>query len=360
MWCHMLFGQVSNTGLMDTISGVRINKLSVGAYVDAYYGSCSSATAENDVPYFVSMQRNNELNINLAYMDIRYTDHNVRARFAPGVGTYMNANYAAEPGTLKNIVEASAGFRVFKNKEVWIDAGVLGSPYTNESAVSKDHLMYTRSLAPEYVPYYLSGIKISCPVGNKINAYLYLINGWQQIRDNNASKSLGTQVEFRPDNKNLINWNTYLGDERSALNPHYRMRYFTDIYWIHQPEGKFSITSCVYAGNQQATDQKGGLTNHYWWQANFIGRFTFNATWSLSGRVEYFSDVNNIQIVSLNQMKGFKTYSTGLCLNARVNEHALVRLEGRQFFAPESVFYDRSGKPDRNMTWLVSNMTIWF
>ncbi|MBK8373095.1 MAG: outer membrane beta-barrel protein [Saprospiraceae bacterium] len=162
----------------------------------------------------------------------------------------MNANYQAEPNTLQNIVEASAGFRLFKKKEIWIDAGVIGSPYTNESAISKDHLMYTRSLAPEYVPYYLSGIKFSIPINKKINLYAYLINGWQQIQDVNKGKAIGTQVEYRPNNLNLINWNVYIGDERSQVSPQNRMRYFTDVYWIYNPEGKFSITSCAYVGNQ--------------------------------------------------------------------------------------------------------------
>ncbi|NJN00112.1 MAG: outer membrane beta-barrel protein, partial [Phormidesmis sp. RL_2_1] len=53
--------------------------------------------------------------------------------------------------------------QLFKNKQIWLDAGVFGSPYTNESAISKDHLMYTRSFAPEYVPYYLAGVKLSVP-----------------------------------------------------------------------------------------------------------------------------------------------------------------------------------------------------
>ena len=203
----------------------------------------------------------------------------------------MNANYQQEKGSLKNLVEASVGYRIFKEKDIWIDYGVLGSPYTNESAISRDHLMYTRSLAPEYVPYYLSGAKISLPLSEKFTAYLYLINGWQQIQDQNRGKSIGTQLEFRPDSKNLINWNTYLGDERSATRPNDRLRAFSDVYWIHKSGKNWEFTSCFYGGFQNNLFQS-FKSEVFWWQANFIARYSFTEKISLSGRWEYFSDPN--------------------------------------------------------------------
>ncbi|MBK9735058.1 MAG: porin [Saprospiraceae bacterium] len=332
----------------------------MGAYVDAYYGFTTSKIMDNNIPYFVNMHRNKEFNINLAYIDLKFTAKNFRARFVPGFGSYINANYASEPGSLKNIVEASAGFRLFKNKDVWVDAGVLGSPYTNENCISKDHLMYTRSFAPEYVPYYISGLKLTVPLSNKVSAYLYLINGWQQIQDNNDNKAIGTQIEYRPNSKNLFNWNTFIGDERSLTSPLNRMRYFTDIYWIYNPEGKFSITSCIYMGNQKLLETDGKKSNNYWWQANVIGRYTFNNKWSLSGRIEYFNDDKNVQLNAINPMIGFRTFSSGLCLNIKVNDQAMVRFEGRRFFSPDNVYNDSKGLPDKNMTWFISNTTIWF
>jgi hypothetical protein len=351
--------QVTNTGLMDTVGGIKIEKLTIGAYIDLYYGMSSAKMITKDIPYMVSMARDNEFNVNLALIDFRYTDTNLRARFAPGFGTYMNANYAGEPGTLRNIVEASVGFRLSKKREIWMDAGILGSPYTNESAISKDHLMYTRSLAPEYVPYYLAGVKIGMPLGKKINAFLYLVNGWQQIRDNNSGKSLGTQVEYRPNKKNLFNWNTYIGDERSNFPNQNRMRYFTDVFWIFNPEGKWSMTSCAYIGNQKRLETNNSLSDNYWWQYNLIGRYSFNSKWSLSGRIEYFEDLQNVQINSIGFNPEFKTFSAGLCLNFKAHPNAMIRLEARQFHSPNEV-YRVQNSPSQSMFWGIANITTWF
>ena len=354
-----LQAQVTNTGLVDTSGGVKINKLAIGGYLDAYYGFSSEKNGLTTIPYFVNMNRNNELNINLAYIDIRYTDSNFRVRFVPGFGTYMNANYATESGTLKNIVEGSVGFRLNKKHNIWLDAGVLGSPYTNESAVSKDHLMYTRSIAPEYVPYYLSGVKFSMPLSKKITGYLYVLNGWQQILDLNNSKSIGTQVEFRPTDKLLLNWNTFIGDERSSLNPNFRMRLFTDLYAIYNPTEKWSFTSCFYIGNQEVKTISKTI-NQQWWQANVIGKYNFNLKHSLSGRLEYFKDPTQIMIINPSISNGFSIGSAGICYNYKANDHALVRFEARQFASDKDAFFNLKGNPVKQMSWLIGGLTVWF
>ncbi|MCU0354881.1 MAG: porin [Cytophagales bacterium] len=356
------FGQVVNTATLDTSDVNAKGKITVGGYIDLYYGYDFNRPPSGDRPYFVSMGRHNEATVNLAFVDVKYTASRVRARFVPGFGTYMNANYAAEPGTLRNIVEGNVGVRLFRNKNIWLDAGVLGSPYTNESAISKDHLMYTRSFAPEYVPYYLSGVKLTLPLGEKVTAYLYGLNGWQVIQDNNAGKALGTQLEYRPGTKWLLNWNTYVGDERSEAAPQNRMRYFSDVYFIYNPDGRFSATGCVYGGVQNR-EANGSSTSATWWQANLTGRYRFTDQISLSGRIEWFDDPDNVQItpVTASDVRplGFRSGSAGLCLNVKVTDNAMFRFEGRQFFSNTDVF-QREGTAVRNSSLLISNLTVWF
>lgn len=353
--------QVVNTGMLDTTGGEHIGKIVVGAYIDAYYGYNFSKPASGDIPYVVSMSRSNEANINLAYVDVRYNASRLRGRLVPGFGTYMNANYTNESGSLKNIVEATIGVKPFDKKDIWVDFGVLGSPYTNESAISRDHLMYTRSLSAENVPYYLAGAKITAPVNKKLTSYLYLLNGWQQIKDLNSKKSVGFQLEYRPHLKNLINFDLLIGDERSSVSPLYRTRYLFDLYWIHNPDGKLSITSCAYIGLQQVRDTlSGGMDYHQWWQANFIARYRISKITSLSGRIEYYSDPNNIIVNTITPVKGYSTFSTGLCLNVKLFDHALYRIEGRYFFAEKNIYLNANSKAVNQNLWFVNSLTLWF
>jgi hypothetical protein len=268
----------------------------------------------------------------------------------------MNDNYADEPGTLKNIVEANVGVLLSEKRKIWVDVGVFTSHFTNESAISKDQLMYTRSFAPENVPYYLTGAKITVPVSQKINTYFFLLNGWQVIEDNNKSKSIGTQLEYQPNPSMLINWNTYVGDERSNDHPEYRTRFFTDVYWIYQPNEKFSATSCVYLGGQKMAD---GITRN-WWQANVIGRYSFTDTWSLSGRFEYFSDPDIVLLNPITSANSFHAFSTGLCVNYKVYYNALLRMEMKQLFSPDEIFLNTASQEVNSNLIGVVSLTAWF
>lgn len=346
--------QVVNTATMDTTKFSYKGKIAVEGYVDAYWAYDFNKPSTGERPYFVSMNRHNDITINLAFIDVKYSSSRLRGRFIPGVGTYMNANYAAEPGTLKNIVEANAGVRLFHDKQIWLDAGVFGSPFTNESAISRDHLAYTRSFAPEHVPYYLSGIKLSVPLNAKFNAYFYLLNGWQQIQDVNSGKSVATQIEFRPNNYWLINWNTYFGSERSSINPGFGTRYFTDMYFVYTKE-KWSATGCAYIGSQK----RDGVDNGVWWQANVIGRYSFTDRISVTGRVEYFSDPDQVMITPVTSVTGFASGSSSLGFNFHLTDNALVRFEGRTFFSGKDVYY-RNDREVNNSNMIVSNLTLWF
>ncbi len=354
--CRSTFGQVINTATMDTVETTVIGQVGLGGYVDTYYGYNFNQPANGYNPYFVSSARHNELTINLAYVDVRYRSKYMRVRFVPGFGTYMDANYANEPGSLKNMVEANVGVLISEKKKIWVDAGVLGSPYTNESAISKDHLMYTRSFAPENVPYYITGIRLTVPVSKKLNAYAYLINGWQVIQDNNTAKSIGTQLEYRPNKTMLFNWTTYIGDERSSAHPDYRMRYFNDFYWIWNSGKKWTATSCFYYGIQQRSSS----STASWWQANFIARYSFTTIFSLSGRIEHFDDPSGVIVQTVTGATRFRTTSLGLCGNIQVHKMALFRLEYREFLSLDKVYQDKNSNPINNGALLVGSLTAWF
>lgn len=347
------WSQVTNTAVMDTTDFRYQGKVSIEGYIDTYYAYDFNKPRDSNRPYSISMNRHNELTINLAYMAIKYSSSRLRARLVPGFGTYMNANYSHEPGTIKNLLEASGGVKISKTKNIWIDAGVFGSPYTNESAISKDHLAYTRSFAPEFVPYYLAGIKFSMPLSAKMNLYLYVLNGWQQIADQNSGKSVGTQLEYRPTSNLLVNWNTYAGQDRIVSDSTNGSRFFTDVFFLYS-KGKWSATACIYGGVHKHEDKKAT-----WGQANVIGRFNISETVSLSGRVEYFSDGQGVQVIPVTSAKGFSCYSSSLGVNLKFAENVLVRFEGRTFLSEKKIF-ERDDRAVKNSNLFTTNLTIWF
>ena len=354
------YTQVVNTGMTTNFDSLESGKVIIGGYLDTYYGYDFSQPDSYDRAYSVTSSRHNEININFAYIDLKYANEKVRGRIVPGFGTYINSNYSAEQGTLKNLVEANGGVCLSAKRNIWVDAGILGSPYTNETVISKDHLMYSRSFGAEYAPYYLSGVKLSYPINKKLSSYFYVINGWQAIFDVNNPLSVATQIEYRPTNKILLNWDTYLGDETSGNNPNFRTRYFTDLYAIYDGGKKFSFTSCAYIGLQNLKDSLNIQSNAIWWHANFTGSYKFKENISLSGRLEYYSDPNSVQIHPITSAIGFSTYSGGLCFNVKISKHAMLRIEDRVYYSDQKVYLDRNGKELNATNLLISSLAVWF
>jgi hypothetical protein len=319
-------------------------RLSLEGYVDVYYSYAFSHPVGGTRPYVVNYNRDNEINLDLAYISLKYTTDRLRATFTPGYGTYMNANYAAERQTLQNILEASVGIKLFKNKEIWLDGGVFSSPYTNESVYSFDQLTYTRSMGAENTPYYLTG------------AYFYLLNGWQVIESQHDPLDYGTQLEYKPNAAWDINFNTYVGNESSVDNPGYRTRYFADLYATYTASDKWSFSADGYSGWQRRLEGD-EMKTRQWWNSNFCVRYILSPGNSVSARVEYFDDAYEILAKPVTNVSGFKLGGGSLGYNLNITNDAMLRFEGRYFRAGEELYVLRNGTDVPNELWLTVGLT---
>ena len=222
-------------------------------YVEAYYQYDFNKPADNNRPGFIySHNRHNEFNLNLGFLKGSYNTERVRANFAMASGTYMNANYAAETGVLKNIFEANAGIKISKKKNLWIDAGIFSSHIGFESAISKDCWTLTRSMLADNSPYFESGAKITYTTDN--NKWIVsglLLNGWQRIKrvDGNSLMSYGTQVQYKPNATTTLNYSSFIGTDKPDSARQWR--YFHNLYGIFNVTDKFGITAGFDIGSEQ-------------------------------------------------------------------------------------------------------------
>jgi hypothetical protein len=343
--CTFLAAMPSAAQLVQINPGGDSTKVvSLEGYVDVYFGFDFNQPKNENRPYFVSYNRHNEVNLNLAYISLKYSSERARAVFTPGFGTYMNANYAAERLTLQNVVEANAGVKIFKNKGIWLDAGVLGAPYTTESAVAFDQLLYTRTFGAEYSPYYLTGGRLTLPLSKKINLYLYAINGWQVIEAAKSPLSFASALEVKPGPKLTFNWSTYYGSEESSSFPNYRGRYFTDLYCIYLPTEKLTLAMDLYGGIQAFTDTTQKQNPAEWGQGNLNVKYAFDKTNALSGRYEYYTDEQSVFIKPITGVSGFDCSSFSLCYTRSITTNVMFRVEGQYFTSGKAIFYNRNLK----------------
>ncbi len=125
------------------------NNLSISGYLETYYLHDFNHPSDDLRPSFTySHNVTDKPSINLGFIKASFNAERVRTNLALGSGTYMRANYAAEPSDLQKLFEANIGLKLTDN--VWLDAGVMPSHIGFESAVGLDNWTLTRSILADF------------------------------------------------------------------------------------------------------------------------------------------------------------------------------------------------------------------
>lgn len=347
----MIFGILlcSITGMaQDTIA--KDNPFQISGFAEAYYSYDFNRPADNNRPSFIySHNRHNEFNINLAFLKCSYDGELARARVALAAGTYMNANYAAEPGVLKNIMEASVGVKLLKNRSLWIDAGIFPSHIGFESAVSSDCWTLTRSMMAENSPYFEAGAKLTYTSNNeKWMIAALALNGWQRIQrlQGNSLMSWGMQLQYKPAEKLCLNYSNFIGTDSPDSSRQWR--YFHDLYAILQFNSKLGLEMGFDFGQKQ--EARGSSRFDAWYGTSAILRFSPGNSWALALRGEYYKDANAV-LVSAATPKEFNTYGASVNIDRSIAGVCLWRTEIRTLYSTGAVFLKSgSGTTHHNMS----------
>jgi len=309
----------------------------IEAYAEGYVSYDFSKPEDHlRPPFLYNHTRAGEANVNLAYLRSSYANDRVRMGLALGAGTYMNANYAAEPGTLQFLLEASAGIRLSKMKKFWLDLGVMPSHLGFESATSLDCWTPGRSLVAENSPYFETGIRLGYENDPGTWSFnLLALNGWQTITkvNGNSMVSWGAQVQYKPKAAWLFNYSNFIGTvyPDSAR----RLRHYHNLYARYTPQRNWCIIVGFDIGQEEISANGSGWNT--WYTPVAIVRYAPAQQWAFAARAEYFSDPAAVVIIRPGTGE-FR--ATGLSVNADFLPipNAALRLEYRWLHNGDPVF----------------------
>lgn len=356
----ILFVLLAVCGISASAQNDSIAKpLTVGGYAEVYYTADFNNPKNNNRPGFVySHNRNNEVNVNLAFIKTAYNTENVRANLALAVGTYMNANYAAEQGVMKNIYEANVGLKISKKHNLWIDAGIFPSHLGFESAVGKDNWTLTRSLFADNSPYFETGAKISyTSESGKWFVSGLVLNGWQRIQrvDGNSTPAFGHQLTFKPNEKLTINSSSFIGNDKPDSIR--QMRYFHNLYAVYQINKKFGVTAGFDIGAEQKA--KGSEQYNIWYTPVLIAKYNATEKLSFTARGEYYQDEKGV-IIATGTENGFKTFGYSLNADYQILPNLVWRTEIRNLNSKDAIFMNRTDEFNSNSLTATTALAISF
>lgn len=334
------------------------SSLSFSGYVEAYYSYSVNKPQAHTAPGFIySHNKVDEFAINLGYIKASYRTENVRANLAFAAGTYMNANYAAEPDVLKNIYEADAGVKLSRKNNLWIDAGIMPSHIGFESAEGDENWTLTRSIPAENSPYFETGARLSyTSKNNKWYIAALLLNGWQRIEMSNGNNvpSFGHQVTFKPNDKLTLNSSSFIGNDKPDSARQWR--FFHDFYAQYQVSETFGFI----AGFDIGAEQKSKGSNHYnsWYSPIVIVQFTVSRKAALAFRTEYYRDKNGV-IIDTGTPGGFQAFGYSVNYDLKIKSNVLWRIEARDIAGKGNIFSDNA-TPKKNDLFFTTSLSLSF
>lgn len=337
----LVYGQTDSTTIWNQKPVINLSGFADVFYV---YDFNQPQDAERQ-SFLFNHNRHNEFNLNLGLVKLALEQPKYRANIALQTGTYANDNYAAEPGLLKNIFEATVGISLNAQNNLWIDAGILPSHIGFESAISMDNMTLTRSLLAENSPYFLTGVKLTYNPNKKWEIAALVVNGWQRIQrlEGNSLLSFGTQVNFSPNEKTTFNWSTFIGTDDPDDTR--RMRYFNNVFGQFQLTENFKFISGFDIGIQQET--KGSSYYDLWFSPIIIGQLSLNKSWSTAFRLEFYKDETGI-IIPTSTANGFQTTGLSLNLDYSPSPNIMCRLEARWLNSKDEIFESQTNSTHNN------------
>lgn len=325
-------------------------------FLDVQYAYDANAPGNGDRPYTTQPARANEFNLNLAYIDANLDSNKLRSRLALQAGTSVQSNYSSEPqrgqvsgGDLsRHVQEAKIGYRV--GDATWLDAGIFFGHLGAESFISRDNLVLTRSLVADYSPYYFSGAKLSRRFNDRFSGLLVVVNGWQNVSENNTDKSAGTGLEYAW-GWGSLNYNTLFGNEVSPdLDGQQRkgqFRHFHDLIFKARVDSTWEFVAQLDLGFQQKADQ---ARFSDWMGWVLMSRYALNPTRKISLRLEQYRDADQVILVT-SEPVAFSAFGGSVGFDEELEKDLVWRSEARYLKADNDVFPKGGSKTsDDNLT----------
>jgi hypothetical protein len=306
-------------------------EITFSGLVDGYYGMNFNHPQSR-----VNQLRNfdvkaNEFSLSKAKLSMEHAAEPVGFRVDLGFGKAFDMIHGAEmaPSAFRNIEQAYVSLKPAAAKGLQLDFGKYVTSAGAEVIETHSNWNYSRSLLFAWaIPYYHMGLRASMPAGKHFTAGFQLVNGWNNVEDNNTGKTIGLSgtVTGGP-----VTWynNYYSGPEKAGLNDGWRHLYDTTVL----VNGK---QASAYVNFDYGVDKVvGGGANNAWYGLAGAAQFRLNEHVAVSPRLEWFKDRDGFSTGTAQSLKEFTL--TG---EYKWTEGLLSRLEYRRDWSDQP-FFDR-------------------
>ena len=316
-------------------------KYSVSGVLDGYYDYDADDPASGNTQLRNFDLRANTVSLTEAKVVLAYDPAPFGIRADIGLGTAFETMHPSNPsgGGLKYVEQMFVSVKPAKWKGFQADFGQFVTSAGAEVIESGDNWAYSRSLLFSYaIPYYHFGLRTSMPLTSTITAGVQVVQGWNNIFDNNSGKTIGL-TGAQTKKYYTLSGNYYVGPENDSTT--HGWRNLIDTTLLLTPSAKFNAyINYDYGQNRFANATNTGLGSLAHWQG-IAGAGHFQATSKMTATVrgEFFNDNQGFETGTAQKLKEVTLSSDYL-----VHPGLLVRGEYRHDNSNRN-FFDKNQIP---------------
>jgi hypothetical protein len=304
----------------------------VGGLVDLYYDYYSTKPV-GDAIYRNFDAKHNQFGFSMAQVWLARaptTSQRAGFTFKMNFGPAANMINAFEPSKLQileNIEQTYVSYLAPMGKGLQIDVGKFVTQHGAEVIESKDNWNYSRSLLFALaIPYYHMGVRATYAVNDKVTVMGNVVNGWNNVVENNGGKTVGAQIAVKPVPQVSIVQNYMAGPEQADDSNDWRQLSDTTVSYTATP--KLSLM----ANYDYGRDRLAGLGVGWQGIAGYA-RYQVNKWWAIAPRVEWFDDPQGFMTGTAQALK-----EGTLTFEVKPVDNLLWRIEYRRELSDTSVF----------------------
>jgi hypothetical protein len=308
-------------------------KTELSGFVDFYYdyNFNTPKTRQNQLRNFDT--QSNSIDLNLAEISVNKapsSDSRGGFRVDLDYGPTATTVNAAEPGgsTFANVAQAYVSYLAPTGSGLQVDVGKFFTPVGNEVIHTKDNWNYSRSLVFALAePYYHAGVRAAYTVNGKVSVAGYVLNGWNDVVDNNGGKTVGGSITLKPTGAVTIAENYLGGPEQANDNKD----------WRHLSDTILSVNATKIvslAANYDYGREKQITGTSVMWQgiAGYL-RIQPTGFFALTPRVEYYDDKDGWSTGTPQKLK-----EATVTAEFKSADGVLMRLEYRRDMSDNAFF----------------------
>ena len=260
----------------------------------------------------------------------------------------------------KHVLQAYASVVAPIGSGLTIDFGKFYTPVGAEVVETKDNFNYSRGWLFAFGPYYHTGLRAKYAFNDKIALTGFLVNGWDNLFENNVGKNAGKTVGFQlglTPHKKFALTQTYLAGPEAplanvpAVSARDNWRHIADTVATINVNDKLTLLgNFVYGSDGDNNGNRGKWTGG---AAYF--KYAFNSKLAFSPRFEVFNDKDGLRTGVAQTVKDIT-----LTQEVKLVNNLLTRFEYRRDFSNQKFFTNSAGSARDNQNTFTIGLSYFF